>query len=290
MADNTVHWYEREYGRLALHVTPLDVAPILSDRLFGGPESVVLTSATLSLAGDFAYLDQSLGLSRAYTRVATAVAESPFAYERLMRILSPADFPSVAADSDAYAAALAKLLVDLHRALRRNGLVLFTSYELLRAVHERIRDQVPTLAQGADGSRTSLIERFRRGRGGSLLLGTDSFWEGVDLPGEELEYVVVTRLPFAVPTDPVFAALSLELERRGRDAFNSLALPQAALRLRQGVGRLIRTSSDRGVVILTDDRIRTKPYGRRLAGCLPVRVERVDSVEDAVREARSVFD
>jgi Rad3-related DNA helicase len=157
-------------------------------------------------------------------------------------------------------------------------------------VHARIRDRIPTLAQGVDGSRTSLVERFRRERGGCVLLGTDSFWEGIDLPGEELEYVVVTRLPFAVPTDPVFAALSAELERRGRDAFVHLALPQAVLRLRQGVGRLIRTSSDRGVVVLTDDRIRTKPYGRRFAESLPVRVDVVSTSGDAAREAARWFE
>ena len=123
-----------------------------------------------------------------------------------------------------------------------------------------------------------------------VLLGTDSFWEGIDLPGEELEYVVVTRLPFAVPTDPVFAALSLELSRHGKDAFLDLALPQAVLRLRQGVGRLIRTRTDRGVVILTDDRIRTKPYGRRFTEALPVRVENVASARDAAREAACWFE
>jgi len=287
--DNNVHWYEREFGRLALHVTPLDVAPILVDRVFDGLESTVLTSATLSLAGDFQYLDESLGLSRAYPRVVTSVVESPFAYGELMRILTPADFPPVSADADAYSEALARLLVDLHGELGRNGLVLFTSYELLFDVRERICQLVPTLAQGIDGSRSSLLERFRRGRGGCLLLGTDSFWEGVDLPGEELEYVVVTRLPFAVPTDPVFAALSQSVERRGRDAFMHLALPQAVLRLRQGVGRLIRSSSDRGVVIITDERIRTKPYGRRFADALPVRVERAASSSEVVHEAAAWF-
>jgi Rad3-related DNA helicase len=119
-----------------------------------------------------------------------------------------------------------------------------------------------------------------------VLLGTDSFWEGVDLPGEELEYVVVTRLPFAVPTDPVFAALCAEREKNGRDAFLDVALPQAVLRLRQGVGRLVRTASDRGVVVLTDDRIRTKGYGRLFAASLPVQIESVDRAAVAREAAR----
>ncbi len=288
-AENVVHWHEWEFGRLSLHVTPLDVAPILKQRVYSGLASVVLTSATLSTGGDFEYLVESLGLASGFDRVRTAVVESPFRYEKLMRILLPSDVPPVSSDTGAYADAVASLLIDLHGALDRNGLVLFTSYDLLNEVRERIRNRVPTLAQGVDGSRSALLERFRRERGGCVLLGTDSFWEGIDLPGEELEYVVVTRLPFAVPTDPVFAALSAEFERRGRDAFTHLALPQAILRLRQGVGRLIRTSSDRGVVIVTDDRIRTRSYGRKFAGALPVRVEVLPSAGDAVREAAEWF-
>lgn len=274
---NSVHWYEREFGRLALHVTPLDVAPILASRVYETIDSLVLTSATLSLGGDFDYLEESLGLRSAFQDVRHEVVASPFPYEELMRVFLPADLPPVSAESDAYAEALAELLVDLHKALDRNGLVLFTSYELLNDVRSCLRDRIPTLAQGIDGSRSAIIERFRREAGGLVLLGTDSFWEGVDLPGEELEYVVVTRLPFAVPTDPVFAALSDELARRGRDPFLHLALPQAALKLRQGVGRLIRTSTDRGVVVLTDDRIRTKSYGRRFAESLPVPIDVVGS-------------
>jgi Rad3-related DNA helicase len=289
-APNTVHWYEREFERLSLHVTPLDVAPILEKLVYEGIESIVLTSATLSLDGDFTYLGESLGLSQGFSTVRTAVVESPFRYESLMRILLPSDMPSVSSDPAAYAEALGTLLVQLHRALGKNGLVLFTSYDLLFEVRRRIHDLVPTLAQGVDGSRASLLDRFRREPQGMILLGTDTFWEGIDLPGEELEYVVVTRLPFAVPTDPVFAALSLEASRRGRDAFLDLALPQAVLRLRQGVGRLIRTRSDRGVVILTDDRIRTKSYGRRFAEALPVPVESVATVRDVVCEATRWFE
>jgi ATP-dependent DNA helicase DinG len=289
-AENSVHWYEREEGRLALHVTPLDVAPILTERLFAGLEAAVLTSATLSLRGDFTYIHRALGLEDAYSDVRGMVAENPFFYEGRMKILVPGRFPTVLGDTETYAEALANLLAGLHRALHRNGLVLFTSYDLLQRVRERLVGAVPLLAQGVDGSRTSLVERFRRGRDGALLLGTDSFWEGVDLPGEELEVLVVTRLPFAVPSDPVFEALSERYERMGRDPFLELALPQAVLRLRQGVGRLIRTQSDRGVVVVTDDRIRTKGYGRRFAEALPVAVEEVDTAERLVRTAAAWFE
>jgi ATP-dependent DNA helicase DinG len=285
-AENTVHWYEREAGGLVLHVTPLEVAPLLSAMLYPGLEAVILTSATLSLAeGSFDYLERVLGVRESFGRVDGAVVESPFSYADRMRILIPEGFPSVQGDVEAYADAVANLLVGLHRTLRRNGLVLFTSYELLQSVRKRIWSAAPTLAQGIDGPRTKLVERFRRTRDGSLLLGTDSFWEGVDLPGEELEYLIVTRLPFTVPTDPVYVALSERYATRGEDPFVALAIPQAVLRLRQGVGRLIRTEQDRGVVVLTDDRILTKGYGRRFAEALPVRPRRVDSVEAVIREA-----
>lgn len=289
-SENSVHWYEREGGRLSLHVTPLDVAPILAEWLYPNVESVVLTSATLSLGGDFSYAHHSLGLDTAFPEVEGAVAESAFSYEGRMRILVPRQFPAVVSDTEAYADALARLLTELHLALRRNGLVLFTSYDLLQRVRERLVGAVPLLAQGVDGPRTSLVERFRRGKEGMLLLGADSFWEGVDLPGEELEYLVVTRLPFAVPTDPVFAALSERYERTGREPFYELALPQAALRLRQGIGRLIRTRRDRGVVVVTDDRIRTKGYGKRFTEALPVPLEEATSAADAVRLARTWFE
>ncbi len=289
-SENSVHWYEREGGRLSLRVTPLDVAPILAECLYPDLEAAVLTSATLSLGGDFAYVHRTLGLDGAFSDVQGTVVESPFSYEGRMRILVPRGFPAVLGDAEAYADALAELLADLHGALHRNGLVLFTSYDLLQRVRERLVGAVPLLAQGVDGPRTSLVERFRRGKDGMLLLGADSFWEGVDLPGEELEYLVVTRLPFAVPTDPVFAALSERYERTGREPFYELALPQAVLRLRQGVGRLIRTQHDRGVVVVTDDRIRTKGYGRKFAETLPVAVEETASSADLVHKAAAWFE
>jgi ATP-dependent DNA helicase DinG len=251
---------------------------------------VVLTSATLSLAGDFAYVHRVLGLDVAFDRVDGVVVESPFSYERRMRILIPEDLPSVQGEPASYADALAALLIGLHGALRRNGLVLFTSYELLQRVRERIHAVVPTLAQGIDGPRSKLVERFRHAQDGTLLLGADSFWEGIDLPGEQLEYLVVTRLPFTVPTDPVQAALSEEYLRRGEDPFVGLAVPQAVLRLRQGIGRLIRTQDDRGIVIITDDRVLTKGYGRRFAASLPAALERVARTEGLIREAAAWFE
>lgn len=288
--DNAVHWHDRQGEQLWLHVTPLDIASMLQVRLYRRLDSLVLTSATLSYGDEFAYVRRSLGLEDAVSPSEWAVVESPFAYEERMRILVPGDFPSVRTSKDAYAEAIARLLETLHLQLRRNGLVLFTSYDLLHRVRERIGRRVPVLAQGVDGPRSKLVERFRMQRDGMLLLGTDSFWEGIDLPGKDLEYLVVTRLPFAVPSDPVLLALSDRLAAKGRDPFKELAVPHAVLRLRQGVGRLIRAQGDRGVVIVTDGRLLSHGYGASFARAMPVRVEEMSCTEHLVAAAVSWFE
>jgi ATP-dependent DNA helicase DinG len=287
--DDMVHWFENDAGSLSLHITPLDVGAILSDKLYSSIDAIVLTSATLSLGGDFDYPLRALGLGELAGTGAGVVVEDPFSYEMRMRVCVPTDLPSVQGDEEEYAESLSSFLVQLHRRVPRNGLVLFTSYSLLNAVWERIHGRTPVLAQGIDGPRNKLVERFRRARDGMLLLGTDSFWEGVDLPGEELEVLVVTRLPFAVPSDPVLSALAERCVHNGRDPFRDLCLPQAILRLRQGVGRLIRTQSDRGVVIVTDDRIVMKGYGSEFVRSLPIRVERFERSADLVSEVANWF-
>jgi len=271
--EETVHWFEREGEDLSLNLTPLEVAPILADLLYPRLKAIVLTSATLSLGGDFDYLCWALGLAQAFSEVETRVVRGPFPYAERMRICVPSFLPSVVEEPEAYASSLAELLTRIHTAVDRKGLVLFTSYRMLNAVRDLLPRSVPVLAQGIDGARSGLIERFRRHRGGLLLFGTDSFWEGVDLPGEELELLVITRLPFLVPTDPINAALAERYEKLGHDPFSSLSVPQAILRLRQGVGRLIRMVTDRGVVLITDGRILSKPYGERFRNALPVPIE-----------------
>jgi len=271
--EDTVHWFDREGGDLFLNVTPLEVAPILAGSLYPPLRSVILTSATLSLGGDFDFLCRSVGLTAAFPEIETYTVSDPFPYSERMRICVPTFLPSIAEDPEEYARLLADLLARLHRAVERKGLVLFTSYRMLNAVRDRLPPTVPVLAQGIDGPRSGLIERFRKSDGGILLFGTDSFWEGVDLPGEDLELLVITRLPFLVPTDPINAALSERYGKLGQDPFSSLSLPQAILRLRQGVGRLIRTKSDRGVVLITDGRILVKQYGEKFQAALPVPIE-----------------
>ncbi|MGB2983006.1 MAG: helicase C-terminal domain-containing protein [Candidatus Bipolaricaulia bacterium] len=286
---DAVHWYERDRYGLSLHVTPLEVAPILTRALYPPLEAVVLTSATLSVDGDFDFVVRALGLDAAFDEVDTEVVASPFSYREHMRICIPSWLPSVTEDGERYADELAAFLGRLAGRLGRKGLVLFTSHSLLGEVRRRLPDEIEALSQGVDGPRSKLIERFRRFQGGILLLGTDSFWEGVDFPGDELEYVVITRLPFAVPTDPIQAALGDHYARIGRDPFLDLALPRAVLKLRQGVGRLIRTRRDRGAVILTDRRILVKGYGRSFAAALPASLEAFSSPGALVEDVAGWF-
>ena len=288
-AENSVHWYERDRRTLDLRVSPLDVAPVLAERLYPGLHALLLTSATLSLDGDFSYVTRSLGLNEALEPLSSAVVPSPFDHADRMRVCVPRYLPEVTASLDDYADELADLVSAVVRETGRKALVLCTSYRLLHALRERIPSDLPTLSQGIDGPRSRLVERFRRHSGRMVLLGADSFWEGVDLPGNALEVLVVTRLPFPVPSDPIQAALGERLSRSGGDPFFDLAVPQAILRLRQGVGRLIRTQQDRGIALIADHRILSRKYGRRFARSLPVPVRSFATQESLLRDAVDWF-
>lgn len=288
-SENTVHWYERGAHALILHATPLDVAPFLEQMLYPRLKALVLTSATLSLAGTFDYLCRSVGLSEETFPLHTLVAESPFAYEDRMRILVPRYIPPAHGELVPYAESLAMLIAALSERIGKNGLALFTSYAMMQAVKEGLPLDVSTLVQG-ELSRTALIDRFRSAERPIWLLGTESFWEGVDFPGEELEILLITRLPFPVPTDPVLAAMGNRLTHTGQDPFMDLSLPLAGLKLRQGVGRLIRTAGDRGLVFVTDQRIVTRGYGKLLAASLPVKIETMLDADALMDEAVQWFD
>ncbi len=288
-SENTVHWYERGTHALMFYATPLDVAPFLEQMLYPRLKALVLTSATLSLAGTFDYLCRSVGLSEEAFPIHTLVADSPFAYEERMRILVPRYIPPAHGELIPYAESLATLIATLSERTGKNGLALFTSYAMMQAVKENLPLDVSTLVQG-DLSRTALIDRFRSSQRPIWLLGTESFWEGVDFPGEELEVLLITRLPFPVPTDPVLAAMGNRLMRTGQDPFMDLSLPLAGLKLRQGVGRLIRTAGDRGLVFLTDQRIVTRGYGKLLAASLPVKIETMPDADALMGETIQWFD
>jgi ATP-dependent DNA helicase DinG len=225
---------------------------------------MVLTSATLTAAGEFDYLRERLNADEAET----LVVGSPFDYENSALLYLATDIPEPG-DMRAYQHALNRALVDLFRATRGRGLVLFTSYSQLRQTALVIqgplaREGIAVYEQGEGASRHALLETFKSAER-AVLLGTRSFWEGVDVPGQALSVLVLSKLPFDVPSDPIVAARSETFE----DPFNQYSLPEAILRFRQGFGRLIRTKTDRGVAVVLDRRILTKNYGRSFIESLP---------------------
>jgi DNA polymerase-3 subunit epsilon/ATP-dependent DNA helicase DinG len=250
-------------GAPTLHLAPLDVAAHIRRWLLDEKASVVFTSATLTTAGSFDYIRGRLG-----ARDASELAlGSPFDYERAALVFLPDDVPEP--NQPGYARKCAETIADVAEALGGRTLVLFTSHAQLRTTYEIIRDrvdraQIVLMGQGIDGSRSRLLERFKAADR-ALLLGTASFWEGVDVVGDALSALVIARLPFAVPTDPVFAARSEEFD----DPFGQYAVPQAILRFKQGFGRLIRSQTDRGVVVVLDRRVTSKRYGAAFLSSLP---------------------
>jgi len=287
--ENHVHWYERRERGIALLNSPLEIAAFLQEALYPKLAGLILTSATLSLGGRFSYLGKTLGLDAAPKDVNCALLESPSSNNRRMSIYFPEFLPPVDGLIENYADAISSLVGAVVVTMNRKVLVLFTSYRLLRAVEQRISEAIVVLAQEPDAPRSKLLEQFRGIKGGAILLGTDSFWEGVDLPGAELEILVITRLPFPVPTDPVFLAMTERLREKGEDPFLNLAIPQAVLRLRQGIGRLIRKRTDRGSVIITDSRVFRKRYGQFFAACLPISGKRIRTQEELLVDLRFWF-
>ncbi|MBN1858681.1 DEAD/DEAH box helicase [Candidatus Bipolaricaulota bacterium] len=271
-----VHWYERSLGRLALYASPIEVGPILEKTLYPKLDSLVLTSATLAPSQQFSYIRQRLGLDAPPPHPVTEKILPPsFDYGDRMTVLETRFVPSVGSGPD-YTQAISDLLVALHKAAPRNTLVLFTSNKMLNDVRMRLPKSLPVLAQGTHGSKQGITQRFRR-HPHAILLATGSFWEGIDLPGRQLEVLVITRLPFSVPSEPVFAAQAERAVLQGRDPFLDLSLPLAVLRFRQGIGRLIRTEDDAGLVIITDTRISQRGYGGAFRESLPVSMASVNT-------------
>ena len=272
-----VRWLERRGGgrktpNVSLAAVPLDLAPILKDNLFDRIETVVLTSATLAAGGDFGYLEERLGLDLPPSR--TKVREihaSPFDFPSQCLFGIPTDLPEPRDDEAGHGAAVARVLVELAHASDGGMFVLFTSHAALRRAAEAVRDAVggrwPLFVQG-EGQRDHLLRRFREA-GSGILLGTDSFWEGVDVPGRALRVLILAKLPFKVPTEPLTAARLERLEARGLNGFAHYLVPNAALKLKQGFGRLIRSRGDVGAVVLLDRRVVTKRYGAMILEGLP---------------------
>ena len=275
-----VRWMERA-GRKGQEVTlasvPLDLAAALREILFDKLETTVLTSATLAAGGEFDFLERRLGLQGENSPVTVReILPSPFDFPNQCLFGIPEDIPDPREDPGAHAAAVVDVVRDLAHASDGGMFVLFTSHAALKDAAVRLRaalgDRWPLLVQG-EAARDQLLHRFRE-LGNAILLGTDSFWEGVDVPGRALRALVLTKLPFKVPTEPLTAARLERMAEMGEDGFSGYLLPHAALKLKQGFGRLIRSSKDVGVVVLLDPRVVRKRYGRQVLGGLP-RAERV---------------
>ncbi len=266
--DNDIHWISNDQIRgnpiVSLNSAPLDISGTLAAELFQHKDSVVLTSATLSTEGNFEYFKSRVGVGGDSEEL---LVGSPFDYQKAALLLIPEDMPPP--NSDQYVDAMVRVLTDLGTTMNGHTMALFTSYASLRAVAQRLRaplmgQDIQVLAQSIDGSAQQLMTRFAE-EPNSVLLGTASFWEGVDLPPGLLKALVLTRLPFAVPTDPVVMARSNQYE----NPFSEFSVPQAVLRFRQGFGRLIRNKADRGTIVIMDNRITGKSYGSSFLKSIP---------------------
>jgi ATP-dependent DNA helicase DinG len=266
--ERLVRWVEVYSHSLALNATPLSIAPLFRKQLDGRPRSWIFVSATLAVAGDFSLYCAEMGLDGS----STACWDSPFDYVRNAMLYVPRGLPDPS--SADHTRAVVDAAFPVLRASRGRAFFLFTTLRAMRLAHQLLREALarerlayPLLLQG-EGSRSELLERFRR-LGDAILVGSASFWEGVDVRGEALSLVVIDKLPFAPPDDPVLAARLQALEREGRNPFVDYQLPQAAIALKQGAGRLIRDEADRGVLMICDPRLFSKAYGRRILASLP---------------------
>jgi ATP-dependent DNA helicase DinG len=270
----TVRWLEvrGKERNLAVTAVPLDLAPILREDLFKRLDTTIVTSATLSTDGRFDFVRARLGLTEDEVEPETQSFPSPFDYPTQALLAIPTDIPAPNVDPRGHFDAVLDAIVAVANAAGGGVFALFTSHRDVReaaiVLRERGLDQrFPLMVHGEDG-RDALLRRFKDA-GHAILLGTSSFWEGVDVPGDPLRALVLSKLPFKVPTEPLTAAHCEAIERRGGDAFQEYMIPHAALRLKQGFGRLIRTATDRGAVLLMDPRAQSKPYGRALVESLP---------------------
>ncbi|MBA2659207.1 MAG: ATP-dependent DNA helicase [Nitrosospira sp.] len=271
-AEGFVRWVEVFSHALQLNATPLSIAEIFNKQLSGSPRAWIFTSATLSVKGDFSHYNSEMGLNAGPNSSQSACWDSPFDFANQALLYVPTGLPEP--NSRDYTDELVKAALPVLKASRGRAFFLCTSLRAMQRVHElllvafaREKLEFPLLLQG-QGSRSHMLERFRK-MDNAVLIGSQSFWEGVDVRGEALSLVVIDKLPFAPPDDPVLAARIDKITKEGRNAFMEYQLPRAVINLKQGAGRLIRDETDRGVLMICDPRLITKSYGKKIWQSLP---------------------
>jgi ATP-dependent DNA helicase DinG len=278
-----VRWLEVYQQSLALNLTPLSIAEPFQRQLEGQKRAWIFTSATLAVRNDFTHYQRELGLTDE-DKVATAGWASPFDFANQALLYVPEGMPDP--NTPGYTEAVVEAALPVIQASGGKAFLLFTSLraldrasELVDEAWEKLGLAYPLLKQG-QGSRSELLERFRA-EGNAVLLGSQSFWEGIDVKGEALSVVVIDKLPFAPPDDPVMAARIDAIKQKGGNPFFDYQLPRAIISLKQGAGRLIRDEEDRGVLMICDPRLLSKPYGKRIWQSLPP-MRRTRLADDAI--------
>jgi ATP-dependent DNA helicase DinG len=274
-----VYWLERRGRGVLLRASPIDVSGLLQDKLFEKIPTVVLTSATLSSAGNFRFIRERLGLDQGEEMI----AESIFDFENQAVLYLPQQMPDPR--SPQWGAAAAAEVIKIVNATEGRAFVLSTSFAGMNELYERVASQIdfPCFLQGS-ASKSALLSKFRS-TPNAVLFATSSFWQGVDVRGEQLSCVIIDKLPFAVPSDPIIAARQRSIEDQGGSSFYEYSVPQAVISLKQGLGRLIRSTTDRGVLAVLDPRLKTKMYGQQFLKSLPP-----CRVTSEIEELRSVFE
>lgn len=270
-----VYWLERRGRGIFLRASPVDVSELLREKLFDKVETCILTSATLSSGGSFKFIRERLGMDSAKTN--DMVAPSSFNYESQSLLYLPKGMPDPR--SNEFTQLAAGEIIKLLGATKGRAFVLCTSNQSMNALFELVSSRInyPCFVQGSM-AKAGLLDKFRE-TSNAVLFATSSFWQGIDVQGEQLSCVIIDKLPFAVPSDPIVAARSRFIDENGGRSFMEYSVPQAIITLKQGIGRLIRSKTDRGVIAILDPRLRTKPYGRSFLESLP-RMRITSDIED----------
>jgi len=268
--DDHVYWAERGEKRVRLAATPLDISSVMKKQVFEVYHPIVMTSATLTTEGTFDFFKERIGLEECEE----CVIDSPFDYKKNVLLYLPTHLRDparkVGKEGPTFAEDVINTIRDILAATGGRTLALFTSHSLLGKAYDALKplQKVTVLRQGEQDS-YRLVEEFRAADN-AVLLGTTTFWQGIDIPGSDLECVVITKLPFQSPDDPIVEARIARLLAEGKDPFYHYQVPNALLLFRQGFGRLIRRTSDRGIVAILDPRVRTRSYGARFIKALPL--------------------